>query len=64
MTKFEDFMFKIFWKTKEEVVTDENGKFQLKGFLSPRFGKIGTIIWFVLTTDMKFEKEESEDNNA
>ena len=56
----EDFIFKIFWKTKDEVIPIKNGKCQLKTFLIPRFGKIGAIIWFILTDDGKWILEEQE----
>lgn len=59
----EDFIFKIFWKTKDEVIPVENGKCQLQTVIIPRFGKIGAIIWFILTHDGKWVLEEQENDD-
>ena len=59
----DDFIFKIFWKIKDEVFPDENGKCQLKTFLIPRFGKIGIIIWYILTHDGDWEMADKDENS-
>lgn len=48
--KINDILFKIFWKTESQV---ENKELHL--YLTPRFGKLGVIAWYVLTEKCKFE---------
>lgn len=51
---FDALLFKVFWKTKDKIVKNENGKTEIQVLLIPRFGRIGAIIWFLLTDDGKW----------
>lgn len=57
-------IFKIFWKIKEEQIKNDNNTYSLQYVLSPRFGRIGAIIWFLLTFDGKWVLEDNEDENS
>ena len=59
--KSEDFLFKIFWKLKDEVTRTDDGNCNLQVVLIPRFGRIGAIIWFFLTYKGKWVIEDKED---
>lgn len=52
--KLNDILFKIFWKTKDEIITNENKTMSLEVVLIPRFGRLGAIVWFFLTDDGKW----------
>lgn len=59
--KYYKILFKIFWKIKEEQIKNDNNTYSLQEVLSPRFGRIGAIIWFLLAFDGKWVLEGSED---
>lgn len=62
---FDALLFKVFWKTKDKFVKNENGKTEMQVLLIPRFGRIGAIIWFLLTDDGEWvlTNEGAEDEN-
>ena len=61
--KINNILFKIFWKTKDELIENDDNTMSLQCVLTPRFGKIGAIIWFILTDDGKFIVERKDDEN-
>lgn len=56
--KFCELLFKVFWKTKDKIVQNKDGKSEMQVLLIPRFGRIGAIIWFFLTNDGEWILEE------